>query len=85
MLAATVAAKFAGSDAGVARKTEVFLDNQAQLLETQNNHLKEEHALRLANLRNHLSEQALRRQEMRVRMAAQCVLASLGAPGERGS
>jgi tetratricopeptide (TPR) repeat protein len=77
--AAAMAAKFAGSDAGVARKTEIFLEKQAQLLETQNQHLKDEHALRLATLRNQLSEQRLRRQGMKVRVAAQCIFASLGA------
>jgi tetratricopeptide (TPR) repeat protein len=77
--AAAVAANIAGSDAGVARKTEIFLEKQAQLLETQNKHLKDEHALRLTNLRNQISEQALRRQGMKVRMAAQCIFASLGA------
>jgi hypothetical protein len=35
-----VAAKIAGNDPGVARKTEIFLDKQAQILETQNQHLK---------------------------------------------
>jgi hypothetical protein len=50
--AAPVAAKSAGNDPGVARKTEIFLDKQAQLLETQNKHLKEEHELRVAHLRN---------------------------------
>jgi tetratricopeptide (TPR) repeat protein len=40
-----------GNDPGVARKTEIFLDKQAQLLETQNKHLEEERALRLTQLR----------------------------------
>jgi tetratricopeptide (TPR) repeat protein len=77
--AAAVAAKVAGSDEGVARKTEIFLDKQAQLLETQNRHLKDEHTLRLANLRNRISEQVLRRQGMKVRVVAQYIFASLGA------
>jgi tetratricopeptide (TPR) repeat protein len=76
--AAAVAANIAGSDAGVARKTEIFLEKQAQLLETQNSHLKDEHELRLTNLRNRISEQAIRRQGMRVRVAAQYIFASLG-------
>ena len=46
--AAAVAAKLAGNDPGVARKTETFLDKQAQLLETQNQHLKEETNARCA-------------------------------------
>jgi tetratricopeptide (TPR) repeat protein len=44
--------KRAGNDPGVARKTEIFLDKQAQLLETQNKHLEEERALRLTQLHN---------------------------------
>jgi hypothetical protein len=34
--AAAVAARLSGNDPRVARKTESFLDKQAQLLETQN-------------------------------------------------
>jgi len=55
--AAAVAAKLAGSDPDVARDTSEFLKKQAQLLETQNNHLNEEHALRVAHLRNQLRNQ----------------------------
>jgi tetratricopeptide repeat protein len=58
--AAAIAAKLAGNDPGVARKTEIFLDKQAQLLETQNKHLEEEHALRVALLRGHRLSQAFR-------------------------
>jgi hypothetical protein len=39
------------NDPGVTRKTEIFLDKQAQLLDTQNKHLEEERALRLTQLR----------------------------------
>jgi tetratricopeptide (TPR) repeat protein len=77
--AAALAAKSAGSDEGVARKTEIFLDKQALLLETQNDHLKDEHALRLASLRNRIKEQELHRQGMKVRVVAQYIFASLGA------
>jgi tetratricopeptide (TPR) repeat protein len=77
--AAAVAANIAGSHEGVAQKTEIFLEKQAQLLETQNQHLKDEHALRLTDLRNRISEQALRRKGMKVRVAAQYIFASLGA------
>lgn len=45
--AAAVAAKLAGSDPGVARKTESFLDKQALLLEIQAEQLKDVHAARL--------------------------------------
>jgi carboxylesterase type B len=43
--AAAVAARLSGNDPGVARKTEVFLEKQAQLLDTQRRHLEDEHAL----------------------------------------
>jgi tetratricopeptide (TPR) repeat protein len=77
--AAAMAANLAGSHEGVARKTEIYLEKQAQLLETQNQHLKDEHALRLASLRHRIGEQALRRQGMKVRVVAQYIFASLGA------
>jgi hypothetical protein len=41
--------------AGVAIDSEIFLDKQAQILETQNEHLKEEHTLRLAHLQHQLT------------------------------
>lgn len=50
--AAAVTARLSGNDPGVARKTEIFLDHQSRLLETQCEHLKDEHALRLAHLRH---------------------------------
>jgi len=73
--AATVAAKLAGDDSGVARKTEIFLDKQAQLLETQNQHLKEEHELRIAHLRNQLREEKVRRFGLRLRVGFQLFVA----------
>src|SRR5690349_2584071 len=76
--AATVAAKLAGDDSGVARKTEIFLDKQAQLLETQNQHLKEEHELRIAHLRNQLREEKVRRFGLRLRVGFQLFLALVG-------
>jgi len=48
--ASAVAAKLAGSDPGVARKTEEFLTDQSELLKVQKRHLEEEHPLRLAHL-----------------------------------
>jgi hypothetical protein len=45
--ASAVAAKLAGNDPEVARKTAAFLDKQTELLETQNEHLKDEHSARL--------------------------------------
>src|ERR1700722_17829690 len=69
--AAAVAAKLAGGDPEVARDTSAFLKKQAQLLETQNKHLEEEHALRLAHLRNQLREERIRRVGMRLRVGFQ--------------
>jgi hypothetical protein len=49
--AAAVAAIASRQDPEVARKTAAFLDHQSLLLETQREHLEDEHALRLAHLR----------------------------------
>jgi tetratricopeptide (TPR) repeat protein len=72
--AAAVAAKLAGNDPGVARKTEIFLDKQAQILETQNQHLKEEHAARLHFLQGQAREVDLRRFGLRLRVGFQLFL-----------
>ncbi len=48
--ASAVAAKLAGSDPEVARRTADFLADQSQLLKVQKKHLEDEHALRLAHL-----------------------------------
>jgi tetratricopeptide (TPR) repeat protein len=72
--AAAVAAKLAGNDPGVARKTEFFLDKQAQILETQNQHLKEEHAARLHFLRGQAREVDIRRFGLRLRVGFQLFL-----------
>jgi tetratricopeptide (TPR) repeat protein len=48
--AAAVAAKLAGNDPGVARKTEEFLSDQSSLLKIQAKQLADEHAARVANL-----------------------------------
>src|ERR1700689_3222017 len=45
--ASAVAAKLAGNDPEVARKTVECLSKQSQLLETQKTHLEEDHAPRL--------------------------------------
>jgi hypothetical protein len=66
--AAAVAAKLAGNDPGVARKTEIFLDKQAQILETQNQYLREEHAARLHFLQGQAREVDLRRFGLRLRV-----------------
>jgi tetratricopeptide (TPR) repeat protein len=49
--AAAIAAIASRQDPGVARKTEVFLEEQTLLLKTQRHHLEEEHASRLRQLR----------------------------------
>ena len=73
--AAAVAAKLAGGDPGVARKTEEFLEKQSRLLDTQNKHLEEEHGLRMAHLRNQLREENVRRFGLRVRVGFQLFVA----------
>ena len=67
--AAAVAARQSASDPEVARETSAFLKKQAQLLETQNKHLEDEHALRLSHLRGQSLEGKLRRTGMRLRLA----------------
>ena len=72
--ASAVAAKVAGNDPEVARKTAIFLDRQSLLLETQREHLRDEHALRMAHLRNQLREEGLRRLGLRLRVGFQLFL-----------
>ena len=72
---AAMAAKLAGSDPEVARDTSALLRKQAQLLETQNRHLADEHALRLAHLRNQLREESVRRFGLRLRVGFQLFIA----------
>jgi tetratricopeptide (TPR) repeat protein len=69
--AAAVAAKLSGNDPGVARKTEEFLSEQTQLLKVQKEHLKDEHSLRVAHLRNQLREENVRRFGLRLRTGFQ--------------
>jgi tetratricopeptide (TPR) repeat protein len=69
--AVAVAAKLAGNDPEVARHTSAFLKKQTELLSTQNKHLKDEHALRLAHLRHQLSEENVRRFGLRLRVSFQ--------------
>jgi tetratricopeptide (TPR) repeat protein len=66
--ASAVAAKLAGNDPGVARKTEEFLNDQSQLLRVQKKLVEEEHALRMAHLRNQL-------RGLRLRLASQVFIA----------
>jgi tetratricopeptide (TPR) repeat protein len=66
--ASAVAAKLAGNDPGVARRTEEFLNDQSQLLRVQKKLIEEEHALRMAHLRNQL-------RGLRLRLAFQLFIA----------
>ncbi len=50
--AAAVAARLSAADPAVAKDTSEFLKEQTQLLRVQKEHLTDEHALRLANLRH---------------------------------
>jgi tetratricopeptide (TPR) repeat protein len=72
--AAAVAAKLAGNDPGVARKTEAFLSEQTELLKVQKEHLEDEHALRVAHLRSQLSEERVRGVGLRLRVGFQFFL-----------
>ena len=72
--ASAVAAKLAGSDPGVARKTEEFLSDQSQLLKVQKRHLEEEHEARLHLLRGHAREVDIRRFGLRLRVGFQLFL-----------
>src|ERR1039458_2815372 len=73
--AAAIAAKLSGNDPGVARKTESFLEKQTQLLEIQANHLRDEHALRLAHLRHQAHLLRGQRLGQAFRIAFQVVIA----------
>ena len=73
--ASAVAAIASRQDPGVARKTETFLDHQSRLLKIQADHLKDEHALRLAGLREQAIDGRLRRTSARIRIASQLVVA----------
>jgi tetratricopeptide (TPR) repeat protein len=72
--AAAVAARLSASDPEVARDTSAFLKKQTQLLETQNEHLKDEHAARLHYLRGQAREVDIRRFAMRLRVGFQIFL-----------
>src|ERR1700730_4618672 len=77
--AAAVAAKLAGNDPGVARKTEEFLSDQSYLLKLQARHLQDEHALRIAHLRNQAREGKVRRFSLRLRVGFQLFIAFVAA------
>jgi tetratricopeptide (TPR) repeat protein len=72
--AAAVAASLSATDPEVARDTSAFLKKQAQLLETQNKHLQEEHPARLHYLRGQAREVDIRRFALRLRVGFQIFL-----------
>jgi tetratricopeptide (TPR) repeat protein len=73
--AAAIAAIASRQDPGVARKTEEFLGHQSELLQVQKRHLEDEHALRVAHLRNRLREEKVRRFGLRLRVGFQLFIA----------
>ncbi len=73
--AAAIAAIASRQDPGVARKTEAFLDRQAELLKIQAEHLKDEHALRLAHLAHQSHLLLWQRLGQAIRLAFQIVIA----------
>jgi hypothetical protein len=69
-----VAAKLAGNDPEVARRTAEFLIEQTQLLKVQTKHLEEEHAARLHYLRGQAREVDIRRFGLGLRVGFQLFL-----------
>jgi tetratricopeptide (TPR) repeat protein len=63
------------ADPEVARQTAAFLASQTALLNVQRIHIEDEHTLRLASLRNQISEQGLRRFGLRLRTTSQLLVA----------
>src|SRR3977135_1129283 len=72
-------AKLAGGDPEVARDTSAFLKEQTELLKVQREHAKDEHALRIAHLRNQLREETVRRLGLRLRVGFQMFLVLIAA------
>jgi len=72
--ASVLAANLSGSDPEVARDTSAFLREQTEFLRAQKEQLKDEHALRVAHLRNQLSEEKVRRFGLRLRVGFQLFL-----------
>jgi tetratricopeptide (TPR) repeat protein len=72
--ASAIAAKLAGNDPEVARDTSTFLKKQAQLLDIQAEHLKDEHEARLHFLRGQAREVDIRRFGLRLRVGFQLFL-----------
>src|SRR5216683_986337 len=72
--ASAVAAKLAGNDPEVARRTADFLIDQSQLLKVQKKHLEDEHEARLHYLRGQAREVDIRRFGLRLRVGFQLFL-----------
>jgi hypothetical protein len=81
--ASAVTAKLAGNDPEVARNTSAFLKEQTELLKVQKEHLKDEHALRIAHLRNQLREEKVRRFGLRLRVGFRLFIALLASTRRR--
>ncbi|GAC1672937.1 MAG: hypothetical protein NVS9B2_21150 [Steroidobacteraceae bacterium] len=75
--ASAVAAKLAGNDPEVARRTADFLIDQSYLLRVQKKHLEEEHAARLHFLQGQAREVDIRRFGLRLRVGFQLFLVLL--------
>jgi tetratricopeptide (TPR) repeat protein len=73
--ASAVAAKLAGNDPEVARRTADFLIDQSQLLRVQKKHVEEEHAARLHFLQGQAREVDIRRFGLRLRVSFQLFIA----------
>src|SRR5216684_7475090 len=75
--AAPIAAIASRQDPGVARRTEESLSDQSHLPKIQARHLEDEHALRVAHLRNQLREEKVRRFGLRLRVGFQLFIVRL--------
>jgi hypothetical protein len=66
--ASAIAAKLAGTDPEVAKRTAEYLSDQSQLLRLQKKHLEQEHSARLHLLQGQAREVDLRRFGLRLRV-----------------
>jgi len=73
--AEAIAARLAGQNPEVARKIVEYLNEQTRLLGMQQEHLLEEHSLKIAKLRDQLREGKLRRSGIWIRTAIRVLLA----------
>jgi tetratricopeptide (TPR) repeat protein len=77
--AAAIVAIASRQDPQVALDTSLFLREQSALLRIQKHNLDEEHGMRLAHLRNQLSEENVRRLGLRLRVGFQLFIALVAA------